>query len=84
MLNDATILLICLIAGFFVVINAIYAIRYPADFLKAKWTIRRGMGPRTSHRDVRSLGLILVFLAAFCFWCSYATLLRITSDLRAF
>jgi len=83
MLRDATTLLLCLGAGSFVFINAIYAIRCPLDFLKAKWTVRRGMGPETSTKDVRSLGLIFVPIAAFFFWCGYITLLAIISELRA-
>jgi hypothetical protein len=83
MLNDSILLLVCLGAGFFVLINAIYAIKFPIDFLKAKWTVRRGMGLETSPKDVRSLGLIFVLLAAFCLWCSYVTILKIIEESRA-
>jgi hypothetical protein len=81
-MNGATTLLVCLGAGFFGLFNAIYAIKFPADFLKAKWTARRGMGPETSHKDVRSLGFIFVLIAGFCFWCAYVTLRKIISEGR--
>ena len=75
-MSNTAILLVCLVAGFFVLANAIYAIKSPADFMKAKWTAKRGM----ELEDVRLMGLIYVLLAGFCFWCAYVTLRKIVSE----
>ena len=79
-MNNVPTLLVSMGLGFYGLLNAIYAIRCPADFLKAKWTARRSMGPETSHKDVRSLGWIYVLLAGFWFWFAYETLRTIIRE----
>ena len=47
--------------------NGIYAIRRPANFLRARWTFRRGFGPQTPLKDVRSFGVVTAICFAYGF-----------------
>jgi hypothetical protein len=74
-MNNAAILLVFLALGFYGLLNAIYALKSPARFLKAKWTAKRGIG----LENVQFVGLIYILLAGFCLWCAYVTLREIIS-----
>jgi hypothetical protein len=74
MLKDAAMQLLDLAVGFYFLINAVYALRSPAGYLNAKWTLRRGMRTETPHRDVRFLGIVWIVAAAFWGFASYREL----------
>jgi hypothetical protein len=74
-MNNAIILLVCLALGFYGLLNAVYAFRCPARFLKAKWTAKRNIG----LEDVQFVGLIYILLAGFCLWCAYVTIREMIS-----
>jgi hypothetical protein len=61
-------------AGFFLLTNAIYAIRNPAEFLKSRWTVRRGIRMETPPRQVRLFGLATLVVAAFWLLLGYMLL----------
>jgi hypothetical protein len=55
-------------AAVYALINAFYAVRSPTEFLRARWTARRGLSPETRHMSVRGLGLIYAVIGAFLAW----------------
>ena len=56
------VLLICalLCVASLGIVNAIYAIRSPSNFLRSKWTFRRGFGPETHEGEVRKFGIVTI------------------------
>ncbi len=77
MLKYMALSLASLAAGFFVLINAVYAIRSPAKFLSAKWTFRRGLTTETPVKDVRFLGIVMIVGAALFLLSAYSFLMQI-------
>jgi hypothetical protein len=59
-------------------INALYAIRSPAAFLRARWTARRSLSPDTPHAEVRRVGVMYAVMGAS------ATFLFVTIMVRMF
>ena len=64
-------------AGLFMVLNAIHAIRSPAEFLRARWTIRRGFTVDTPLKSVRFLGGLLIVGASIWLLIGYNLLMNI-------
>jgi hypothetical protein len=58
------------VAALYLAVNAVYALRSPAGFLKSRWTIKRGFSARTSTADVMGLGGVLAVMASFLTWFS--------------
>jgi hypothetical protein len=73
-LKYAVIVLSSLGAAVSLLRNANFAIRYPAEYLKAAWSIRRGLTTQTSHGEVRFLGIMMIVGATFFLLVAYAFL----------
>jgi hypothetical protein len=83
MLKSAALSLAALALGFFVLINAIYAIRNPTEFLRARWTFRRGLTTETPLKDVRLLGVVMIAVAALFVLAGYSFLMQIIQSWSA-
>jgi hypothetical protein len=46
--------------GGFVLLNGYYALRWPMQFLSARWTAKRGLTRETSRGELRSLGVVFI------------------------
>jgi hypothetical protein len=66
----------CLLAVYFFA-NAIFAMRSPVEFLRARWTTTRGLRPDTPNNDVRFMSVILIIVGAFWAWFGIGLLLKI-------
>ena len=52
----------------FVLLNGYYALRWPMQFLGARWTIRRGLSSDTSRGELRTLGVIFMAGGVVLMW----------------
>ena len=60
---DYVLALVAWAAAIYGAANAIYALRYPAKFLRARWTTTRGLSPNTPTKDLLPFGIIAALVA---------------------
>jgi hypothetical protein len=83
MLKCAALSLASLALGFFVLVNAFYAIVRPVEFLRAEWTFRRGFTTETPLKDVRFLGVVMIASGALLVAIAYSFLMQVILLWRA-
>ena len=67
-IGDYVMLLGCWAAAIYGVANAVCALLFPAEFLRASWTTTRGLPPTTPSRDVLPFGIVLALVAGVFTW----------------
>lgn len=50
--------------------NAVYALLFPAKFLRASWTSTRGLPPTTPSKDVLPFGIVSALAAGVVTWAA--------------
>jgi hypothetical protein len=70
-IGDYVMLLVCWAAAIYGIANAVYALLFPARFLRARWTTTRGLPPTTPSKDVLPFGIVLALVAGGFTWVAY-------------
>ena len=65
---DYVMLLGCWAAAIYGIANAVYALLFPAKFLRASWTTTRGLPPTTPSKDVLPFGIVSALIAGVFTW----------------
>ena len=69
-IGDYVMLLGCWAAAIYGVANAVCALLFPAEFLRASWTTTRGLPPTTPSKDVLPFGIVLALVAGGFTWAA--------------